>query len=168
MKSAGQGQEISALQKAKGEYLIFLDDDDMFFPNHLEILFNTLKSEKGCKAAYSIAYEVPTTIISKDPYRYRENKMSIPYCQPFNRLMLFLRNYIPIQTILFHRSLYEQYGGFDENLEFLEDWDLWMRYAVNNDFKYIPEITSKYRVPANIKEDYERQARFEGQQWQFV
>jgi glycosyltransferase involved in cell wall biosynthesis len=149
------------LQKAKGEYLIFLDDDDLFFPDHLEVLFNTLQYEKDYKAAYSIAYEVPTIIDSTDPYRYKEKKMNVRFDQPFNRLMLFFINYIPIQTILFHRSFYEQYGGFDENLEFLEDWDLWMRYAAINDFKYIPKITSKYRVPATLKNNDKRTAKFD-------
>ena len=149
------------LQKAKGEYLIFLDDDDIFFPNHLEILFNALKREKDYKAAYSIAYEVPTTIVSIDPYIFKEKNTFIRFCQPFNLLMLFLKNYIPIQTLLFHRSLYEQYGGFDENLGFLEDWDLWMRFAAHNAFKFIPEITSKYRVPAENNDWEERSAKFE-------
>lgn len=149
------------LQMAKGQYLIFLDDDDMFFPNHLEVLFSTLKREHDFKAAYSIAYEVPTTTVSVDPYAYTEKKMRIQHSQPFNRLMLLRENYIPIQAILFHRSLYEQYGGFDESLEFLEDWDLWMRYAVNDDFKYIPEITSRYRVPAKVTNCQERTEQFD-------
>jgi hypothetical protein len=67
--------------------------------------------------------------------------------QPFNLLLLLWRNYLPIQSVLFHRSLYDENGGFDESLDYLEDWDLWIRYAVTTKFIFIPNITSKYRVP---------------------
>lgn len=136
------------LKKAKGEYLIFLDDDDEFFPDHLEILYNTVLENREYKAVYSIALEVPTRILSINPYIYEENTPYILYNQPFNRLKLLLNNYIPIQSLLFNRELYENYGGFDESLEYLEDWDLWVRYACHTDFLFIPKITSKYRVPA--------------------
>lgn len=53
----------------------------------------------------------------------------IRYKQPFNRLLLYTFNYIPIQSIMFQKSLYEEYGGFDEKLDNLEDWDLWVRYS---------------------------------------
>jgi glycosyltransferase involved in cell wall biosynthesis len=143
------------LKMARGNYLIFLDDDDIFFPNHLEVLENALQSNPSYMAAYSIAYEVPTHIKSYSPFRYKEMKPFIHYAQPFNRLLMFYTNYIPIQSILFKRELYEIFGGFDESL-ILEDWDLWMRYSLKNDFLFIPEITSKYRVPAGKKESKRR------------
>ena len=40
----------------------------------------------------------------------------IRYKQPFNRLLLYTFNYIPIQSIMFQKSLYEEYGGFDEKI----------------------------------------------------
>jgi glycosyltransferase involved in cell wall biosynthesis len=134
------------LASAKGQYCIFLDDDDAFFPEHLEVLIEGIQKEHG-KAAYSIAYEVPTEVISNDPYVYKEKGRRIVFHQPFNLLLLLWKNYIPIQTLLFHRSLYEENGGFDETLEYFEDWDLWVRYAITTKFIFIPKITSKYRVP---------------------
>jgi glycosyltransferase involved in cell wall biosynthesis len=134
------------LNHAKGQYFIFLDDDDVFFPDHLEVLIKVLEKENG-KAAYSIAYEVPTEVISTNPYRYKEKEKKVVFKQPFNLLLLLWKNYIPIQAILFHRSLYEQNGGFDETLEYFEDWDLWIRYALSTRFLFVPKITSKYRVP---------------------
>jgi hypothetical protein len=61
-------------------------------------------------------------------------------------------NYIPIQSILFDRKLYERYGGFDESLENLEDWNLWTRYCLNNDFLLIEKTTSMYRVPDSLNQ----------------
>jgi glycosyltransferase involved in cell wall biosynthesis len=149
------------LKMTCGKYLIFLDDDDIFFPNHLEILQNSLNSHSSYKAAYSIAYEVPTLIKSYSPFQYTEKKYFIHYAQPFNRLLLFYKNYIPIQSVLFKRELYERYGGFDESLNTLEDWDLWIRYSLENDFLFVPEITSKYRVPASPAEYGRRTEQFD-------
>lgn len=145
------------LSTAKGEYFIFLDDDDEFFPDHLEVLINCLEKENG-RAAYSLAYEVPTDVISNDPYVYTEKARRVAFNQPFNLLLLLWRNYIPIQAMFFHRSLYDEYGGFDESLDYLEDWDLWIRYAAMEKFIFIPKITSKYRVPLkNSKADKVRE-----------
>ena len=36
---------------------------------------------------------------------------------------------------MFSRRLYEEFGGFDSSLDYLEDWDLWVRYAQRT--KYI-------------------------------
>jgi glycosyltransferase involved in cell wall biosynthesis len=141
------------LSNAKGKYLIFLDDDDIFFPEHLEILYRTVENQ-NVKAAYSIAYEVQTEVISTNPYQYKEKAEKVVFNQPFNLLLLLWKNYIPIQTILFHRTLYEELGGFDESLEIFEDWDLWIRYATATRFIFVPKITSKYRVPCRSSGSY--------------
>jgi glycosyltransferase involved in cell wall biosynthesis len=148
------------LRTAKGEYFIFLDDDDEFFPDHLEVLIERLEKDKG-RAAYSLACEVQTDIISTNPYVYTEKGRRVVFNQPFNLLLLLWRNYIPIQAILFHRSLYDECGGFDESLDYLEDWDLWIRYSATEKFIFIPNITSKYRVPPERSDaSREREKKF--------
>lgn len=145
------GMEVS-----KGKYLNFLDDDDLFFADHVEVLVSNLENGEY-KLAYSLAYETPIIVESEDPYVYKEIYHNLIYNQPFNKLMLFHHNYIPIQAIMFSREVFEKYGGLDENIDALEDWDLWVRYSLDNDFKYIPKATSVYRVPFDKKAVANRQ-----------
>jgi len=141
----------TGLSSANGEYLIFLDDDDLFYPEHLEVLSGELEMNPDIYASYSNAFEIPTKVISMDPLDYIEIDHYVLYKQEFSRPLLWHHNYIPIQSILFKRELYDNYGGFDEELDNLEDWNLWTRYSLIHDFKYIPKTTSIYRVPADRK-----------------
>lgn len=134
------------LMHASGEYFNFLDDDDILYPNHIEALVELLSGQEN-NAAYSIAEESQIVVKSYDPYIVREKRKLIRYAQPFNRILLYHSNYIPIQSIMFHRTLYERLGGFDETLDVLEDWDLWVRYSTVTDFSYLNEVTSLYHVP---------------------
>lgn len=143
------------LSQATGKYINFLDDDDKLYPNHVEVLTNILEKE-NLKAAYSIAEESQIVIKSENPYIYREKRRLIRYSQPFNRILLCYTNYIPIQSIMFHRDLYEKLGGFDENLKVLEDWDIWVRYSTVTDFKFVDIKTSIYYVPYKKRGKRER------------
>ena len=138
-----------ALAMADGKYINFLDDDDLFFPDHVEILVDALNHSAEL-VAYSVAYE-SISAYNSNKKEFEEKKRKIRYRQPFNRSYLYYNNYIPIQTVMFDRSLYEELGGFDESLDFLEDWDLWVRYSTKTDFKFIDRITSLYRVPIKKK-----------------
>ena len=81
--------------------------------------------------------------------------------QRFDRITLWHHNYLPIQAVLFHRRLYERYGGFAEDMDQLEDWNLWTRYTLEDDFVLVDKTTSKYRVPANAVIAADRQARLD-------
>jgi hypothetical protein len=48
---------------------------------------------------------------------------------------------------LFRRELYAHWGGFDPELENLEDWNLWVRYSLESEFEMIDRVTSIYLVP---------------------
>ena len=147
------------LEKTNGKYIVFLDDDDVFFPEHIEVLVSNLEKNKDILAAYSISFETPIKVESRNPYIYKELFHNVIYRQPFNMLLLFHHNYIPIQTMMFNRKLYEELGGFDENLNLLEDWDLWVRYSLKTDFIFVPKLTSIYRVPADGEERKKRHLR---------
>jgi glycosyltransferase involved in cell wall biosynthesis len=136
-----------AMSMAHGKYLNFLDDDDLFYAEHVEVLVaNILKS--GLKAAYATSFETPIVVESKDPYVYEVKNYLGIHKQSFNRIILCHHNYIPIQCIMFEKSLFEQYGGLDETVDALEDWDMWVRYSLHTDFAFLLKTTSIYRVPA--------------------
>lgn len=150
----------AGLGVARGAYLGFLDDDDYFFADHVETLVAQLLDSPNCAAAYAAAWEIATQTESAEPLVYEERSRRTIYRQPFCRGLLWQRNYIPIQSILFDRRLYERHGGFDESLELLEDWNLWTRYSLDAEFVFVDKTTSGYRVPADARLERERTAKF--------
>ena len=147
-----------ALELASGKYLNFLDDDDLFYPDHVETLVGELENSKA-KVAYTTAFETPIIVHSKDPYQYSVLSEKVVYSTNFNILKLLYANITPIQAVMFDRDVYQKCGGFDLKLDALEDWELWLRYALNFPFKYIKRTTSLYRVPAK-KDDSLKRAEF--------
>lgn len=145
-----------AMEKATGKYLNFLDDDDLFFADHIEVLVSQLIKGEN-RAAYAFAFETPVEIHSRDPYEYTVKQYREVHKHEFDKIVLCHHNYIPIQSIMFEKSLFEEYGGLDENLDALEDWDLWVRYSLHTDFTCVKKTTSIYRVPFNRKINAKRQ-----------
>ena len=145
-----------ALAASRGEWLNFLDDDDVLFADHVEVLMETVRG-RGLKGAYALSWETLTNVKDREQARYDEVEHATRHRQPFNRIVLWHHNYFPIQAVLFHRSLYERYGGFAEDMDQLEDWNLWTRYTLEDDFALVEKTTSKYRVPARASEAAGRQ-----------
>lgn len=152
----------AALEISTGSYLIFLDDDDLFFSDHIETLLLEMLTQSDIAAAYSSAFEVRTDIKSLSPLRYEEKTREITLRQPFSKALLWHHNYIPIQSILFKRALYEENGGLDASLDALEDWNLWIRYSLSNDFYFVDKTTSLYRTPYNLSQRLSRQQIMDG------
>lgn len=121
------------MKVAQGKYLNFLDDDDVLYPEHIEILLQTLQSAEE-KAVYSVAEEA-AAIYRKRKRTFYDVRKKVRFREPFNRMYLLHTNYLPIQSVMFEKSLFEQYGGFRENVDYLEDWDLWVRYAAHTKFQ---------------------------------
>ncbi|MEL6688449.1 MAG: hypothetical protein AAFP97_12620, partial [Pseudomonadota bacterium] len=70
-----------------------------------------------------------------------------PSARPFDGQRLLVENFIPIQSIIFRKSLFDHFGGFNPDFDHLEDWNLWVRYAQVGDFMYTPKVTSIYLTP---------------------
>ncbi len=144
-----------ALELADGDYLNFLDDDDILLPDHVSKLVDVLKNGKNM-VAYSNAEEIQINITSYAPYKYIIKRRLFRYHQPFNRLLLYTFNYIPIQSVMFKKGLFEELGGFDDKLDALEDWELWVRFSTKTDFTYVNENTSCYFTPYRRKKKKDR------------
>lgn len=153
------------MAKANGKYLNFLDDDDYFYVNHIATLVERLETSE-CKAAYAIAEEHQIQITGKNSFRVK--RKLIRYKQPYNKLLLCYMNYIPIQSILFKKELYEQYGGLDEELKVMEDWDLWVRYSAHCNFLFVPTITSVYHTPYKGKNRHSRASELHKAEYEVI
>lgn len=145
-----------AMSKASGKYLNFLDDDDLFYADHVETLVAIL-DKTDVKAAYAVGLETAIEIESRDPYVYQIKDKKVVHKQAFDRVMLCHHNYIPIQCIMFEKELFTLYGGLDESVDALEDWDLWVRYSLHTDFAFVEKTTSIYRVPFDSAINKKRQ-----------
>lgn len=123
------------LDLARGEYCIFLDDDDLFDPDHIANLIESLKSAWNCSAAYAgVRVENEKGIISG------------VFNQSFSAVRLMAGNFIPIHAVLFKRILVEQGCRFDENLDSYEDWDFWLQVARKTDFVHAKKVSAVYRA----------------------
>jgi GT2 family glycosyltransferase len=149
-----------ALASATGEWLNFLDDDDVLFADHVEALVDAVQASNAA-GAYGLAWETHTAIHDRSSAAYDEVLHVTRHRQRFDRLILWHHNYLPIQAVLFHRRLYERYGGFEEDMDQLEDWNLWTRYTLEEEFIQVEKTTSKYRVPAEARVAAERQAQLD-------
>ena len=140
-----------ALAAASGKYVMFLDDDDLLFADHVETLLAVLCKDSDLAAAYALAFEVLTDM-TVDFSGYCESAFHTPdiFRQAWDHKVMVDHNFIPIQAIIFKRALYLERGGFDATLDQLEDWNLWIRYGYGKHFAYVPKTTSIFRSPADF------------------
>lgn len=131
------GARNKGLGKAHGEYIAYLDDDDIYYPTHLETLIQVIGTSQT-QVAYTDSFLVS---IMKEGDRWLRKKKELTYSEDFDRNILFADNYIPIICMMHDANLIPEIGGFDEDLRYLEDWDLWIRMAIRCDFKHVKEIT---------------------------
>ena len=145
-----------AISRAKGKYLNFLDDDDLFLPDHIETLVKYLELYKR-DIAYTSSFETKIQVLSKSPYKYNVKEKGLFGFGDFSKKRLYKMNLFPIQSVMFKKSLLTESGGFDENIDALEDWDFWIRLSLKNHFYHVNHTTSIFRTPYKTKEKEERE-----------
>lgn len=132
-----------ALGAARGTWIAWLDDDDLYEPHHLETLVRELRAGPQ-KVVYTDAHCL--RLEKGESGVWNEVERSVPYSQDFSRLLLFRQAYIHLVTVGHHRECFERLGGFDETLEVLEDWDMFFRFTQDYDFRHVPEVTAAFRI----------------------
>jgi glycosyltransferase involved in cell wall biosynthesis len=120
-----------ALAQARGEWLVFLDDDDAFMPRHVESLLKRLRESDGAQVAYSA-----TACLDA------QGRAAGFIDSDFNRLKLLARNYIQIGAALFSAALVAEGYRFDESFDSLQDWDFWIQLAQRTHFVFTSKATN--------------------------
>lgn len=128
----------AGLQAARGAWLIFLDDDDLFLPDHLGKLADALSEHAECIAAYSDVDFGRSTSEGWVPLHC--------FAAEFDPHRLRFENYLPIHAVLFRRDLVSGPDAcrFDESLNLFEDWDFWLQLAARGSFVRAPGVSARY------------------------
>lgn len=124
------------LSKARGYYVLHLDDDVILRPRALEILYKEIR--KG----YDVVYGDMWIDTLGEP----------GIAHDFDLQFLSLRNYIDTSAALIKKKALDYIGGWDESLPKFVDWNLFVRLAkAGYKFKRVPEFTFDYTIHENTK-----------------
>lgn len=127
---------------AKSAFLTFLDDDDLFYPEHLPTLANAARTSSHV-AWYTDA--VSAFLRTGNDGGYETYSRMRIFGQDFDRDLLLIDNYIPLPTLLIPREHFLGAGGFDAEFDLFEDWDFLIRLSRRGTFTHIPRITCEIR-----------------------
>jgi LmbE family N-acetylglucosaminyl deacetylase len=137
------GAAQAGVAAARGDFVAFLDDDDLAAPEHLATLAGLVQAA-GVRVAYTDAavavYELDAAGAG---WVCRERRL--PYSRDFDPDVLAVDNYIPFNTLLIERALFAQAGPFDPELPFFEDWDFLIRLSGVTPFHHLARVTCEYR-----------------------
>lgn len=132
------------LAAARGTYVAYLDDDDLYLPEHLDTLVRFLDGSAEYRAAYTSVRQIEQVL--GDDGRYRGGREITVYGRPFDAARLLYKNDIPLIGLAHHRALAEEAGGFDETFDQFEDWDFLIRLSARTRFHHLPSVTAVYRL----------------------
>jgi glycosyltransferase involved in cell wall biosynthesis len=134
------------IKNAKGEYITFLDSDDLYAEDKLEQHFIDL-AEKPADFYYGAGYMI---------YENRTSNKVVEYDWFYGEYsgkdffkILYHSCSVNINSVLVKKKLFDEIGLFDESpiLRGTEDWDLWLRIAIHVKNIYgSPERKVYYRI----------------------
>jgi glycosyltransferase involved in cell wall biosynthesis len=142
--NAGQATSRNrGIALASGEYISFIDADDLWTPDKLEAQLKVLQDNPQAAVAYSW-----TKCIDEFGQLSRRGSHISVTGDVYGQLLLidFIENG---SNPLIRAWALKEVGSFDESLSAAEDWDMWLRLAAYYSFVCVPSPQILYRQSAN-------------------
>ncbi|MEN6576859.1 MAG: glycosyltransferase [Phycisphaerales bacterium] len=136
-----------ALSRAQGKYIAYLDDDDAWYPHHVETLVRALETQTDCQVAYSDLYRVYCEVRPGGERVVLSKYVEIS--RDFDRFLMLYFNHVLHVSLMHRRDLLHRTGLYTENLNILIDWDITRRMAFFSDFHHVLTITGEFYCPVN-------------------
>jgi len=136
----------TGIQNAKGKYIAYLDDDDIYYPNHISTLVEYLERHNA-HIAYTDTYKREECVENGEIKVVRKE---IENSQDYDQIALYTENLAPLLCVMHKKKCLIKSGLFDEYLNRDESWDLLLRLSAHYTFAHIPSPTSEYRWSSAI------------------
>ena len=127
------------IKNAKGSYVGFLEDDDIYSKDAIRMLCFAM----DC-GGWPVVYGQAVLKFYNNKGMIDTLRKSSLIALPFDKDVLLYQNAIPFNTILFDERLFRDFGPFDESLSTCEKWDFLLKIADKHHFKYIPEVVVEH------------------------
>jgi len=123
------------IKAARHEWIALLDSDDWWLPDHLQRLCSEVEAQSG-----------PPQVVQTRERWYRKGKRVNPkrrHLPPTGNIFLpsLKLCLVSSSAVIFPRSLFWECGGYDERLPACEDYDLWLRMALETPFGLVDQET---------------------------
>ena len=140
----------TGVRNARGEYLAYLDSDDLFTPQKLDLLVAQLERDP------QFGFVAGQAQLINEYSEALDEVLNTP--PPDDPSDLLLWNPFHVGSMLVQRAWQERAGVFDESLRAYEDWDMWLRLALLGcRMGWVAEPVSLYRFhTAQMTRDRER------------
>lgn len=134
-----QGESVArnrGIELACGEFVAFLDSDDLWLPDKLTQQLTLVSAHDDIGMVYGGAWLIDGSghRISDDPWESYPEATAVPLAD-----LLRGNTVSGPTTVLIRRSTLDRVGGFDPEIRYGEDWDLWIRVASTTRIWYAPE-----------------------------
>ncbi len=121
-----------------GDYVAFLDADDLWTPNKLSLQLPVF----NLSATIGVVY---TNVAHID---VNGNRIQSPRRQFHNGFItdkLLIDNFVTGMASIVKKQCFDEIGLFDETLPMGVDWDLWLRISTRYEFHFLNKVTYLYR-----------------------
>lgn len=138
----GQAEAINkGLRRAKGEYVAWLNSDDIYLPGAIEKAVTVFEQNPGVGLVFGDVLAIDADGQTTNRLRYGD--WSLPDLAAFR--------VIGQPSVFMHRSVLEQAGLLDPSFHYLLDHQLWLRMGQVAGMRYLPETLSAARFHAESK-----------------
>jgi len=128
------------IKKARGEYLAFIDCDDIYLPRKIEKAVECFNENPRFGFVHTPVYFIDEKGRSRGRYP-RFQKVPSGWISK----KLLQKNFVCNSTVVVRKTCFEKTGLFDEKIFTPADWDMWLRLAERYQAGYIPVSLTGYR-----------------------
>jgi glycosyltransferase involved in cell wall biosynthesis len=129
---------------ARGEFIAFLDADDLFMPENLSVKIGFLREHLDMDLVHA-----PEIIFDGNTGAHQRVSSGLGGTVLSELLVLEKTVIHSPSSVLVRRKLLAATGLFDERLSVSADWDMWVRMALVTPFGFLGSPYTKYRLHQN-------------------
>lgn len=141
----------------RAEYVAFMDSDDIWLPDALEVLKAEIEKQPDAAGAHGMGRCIDKHGAEYLDPAYAANGNGRFVCDSLGREILletaapttfqslWFSNPYPPGLILARRSVYAKTGLFDGSVCPMEDWDMVIRLSRHGDFRFVRKVLLSYR-----------------------